>query len=213
MVKTGVLFDLDGTLWDSSRQVLESWNQTLKKQPDVFFQLTMKELLPLFGKPIEGIADILFPEFTQKRKMEIIGQCSEEEMEYLQQESGILYPGLKRTLDVLKKDYTLAVISNCPCGYIEVFLEGNQLGDYFKDYECCGNTGLSKGENIRLVLERNQLERAVYIGDTDSDCQAAKQAGIPFIHASYGFGKPAGKTMYVRTVEELPEYLAENVFG
>lgn len=211
-MKTGILFDLDGTLWDSSRQVLVSWNETLEKQTGAATRITIEELLPLFGKPIEAIAESLFPELTQKQRMEIIEKCSEGEMEYLRREGGVLYPDLEKTLARLKEKYTLAIISNCPCGYIEVFLERHQLGGYFEDYECCGRTGLSKGENIRLVIERNQLAKAVYIGDTEGDCQAAAQAGIPFIHAAYGFGRTAKKTRSVQAFNELPAYLENSVF-
>ena len=60
---------------------------------------------------------------------------------------------------------------------------------YFKDWECIGRTGRPKGENIQLVVQRNGLKSPVYVGDTILDCQAAQQAGVPFIHASYGFGE------------------------
>ncbi len=38
-------------------------------------------------------------------------------------------------------------------------------------------------------MSRNGLHTAVYLGDTRSDQEAAAQAGIPFIHAAYGFGE------------------------
>lgn len=39
-------------------------------------------------------------------------------------------------------------------------------------------------------MERNHIKKAVYVGDTQGDMLAAKFAGIPFVFASYGFGKP-----------------------
>ena len=59
---------------------------------------------------------------------------------------------------------------------------------YFTDIECYGNTDLSKGENNKLVIERNNLKNAVYVGDTQGDADSAEFAGIPFVFASYGFG-------------------------
>ena len=88
----------------------------------------------------------------------------------------------------LAKTYDLYIVSNCQCGYIEQFLRKTQLEAYIKDIECFGNTGKNKGENIRLLVKRNSLKAPVYIGDTKGDCDASKEAGVPFIFASYGFG-------------------------
>ena len=48
---------------------------------------------------------------------------------------------------------------------------------------------MDKGQNISLLMERNGIKSAVYVGDTEGDEKAARFAGIPFIWASYGFGK------------------------
>ncbi|WP_332870072.1 HAD family hydrolase [Salisediminibacterium selenitireducens] len=56
------------------------------------------------------------------------------------------------------------------------------------DYENPGRTGLSKGENIKLIIERNHLFNPVYVGDTEGDLQASRYAGVPFVYAAYGFG-------------------------
>jgi phosphoglycolate phosphatase len=63
------------------------------------------------------------------------------------------------------------------------------LGSYFLDFENPGRTGLSKGENIKLIMERNQLQHPAYVGDTDGDRKAAAFAGLPFVFARYGFGQ------------------------
>ena len=72
------------------------------------------------------------------------------------------------------------------------------------DFECFGNTGLSKGENIRLLMERAQITDAVYVGDTKGDADACTFAGIPFIFAEYGFGSP---THYAHKITRFPELL------
>ena len=40
------------------------------------------------------------------------------------------------------------------------------MAEYFEDFECAGNTGKPKGENNKLVIERNNLKSPVYVGDT-----------------------------------------------
>ena len=49
----------------------------------------------------------------------------------------------------------LYIVSNYQSGYIEAFLEHYSIEKYFKDYECSGNTGLSKEKNIKEVKLQN----------------------------------------------------------
>jgi len=77
------------------------------------------------------------------------------------------------------------------------------MGKYFKDIECAGNTGLVKGENIKKVIERNHLKNYVYVGYTRGDCDGAKLANIPFVYASYGFGKVKGYDYIIEEVADL----------
>ena len=60
---------------------------------------------------------------------------------------------------------------------------------YFTDIEWSGVTGMSKGENNKLIMKRNNINTAVYVGDTIKDKESADVAGIPFIFARYGFGQ------------------------
>ena len=96
------------------------------------------------------------------------------------------------------------MVSNCGLGYIEAFFTGNQTGCFFDDYENAARTGLSKGENIRLVMERNGIERAVYLGDTAGDQAAARLAGVPFVHAAYGYGVVPDPDAAIQAFRELP---------
>lgn len=81
------------------------------------------------------------------------------------------------------------IVSNCQSGYIELFLKKTGLAPYVTDTECFGDTGMKKAENIRLVVARNGLQQPVYVGDTKGDEEAAHEAGVPFVHAAYGFGR------------------------
>lgn len=106
-------------------------------------------------------------------------------------------------LESLSQKYKLFIVSNCQEGYIEAFYNYHQLETYFIDYENPGRTGLSKGENIKLIIERNQLKSPVYIGDTLGDQQAAKAAGIPFVYANYGFGEVEEYDYIIHSLREL----------
>ena len=84
--------------------------------------------------------------------------------------------------------YHLYIVSNCQDGYIEDFISWSGCQDLIEDIEDYGRTGKGKADNIRLLMERNALDCAVYVGDTQGDLDSASAAGIPFIFASYGFG-------------------------
>ena len=186
--RPALLFDLDGTLWDAAPQVAKAWNKTLEKHPDLDLRFTTAMVRQSMGKQLEEIAAIWLPQMDPKERLALFDQAAREEIDYVRQHPGKLFPALRKTLKELQSRYDLYIVSNSQEGYIESFLAGTKLGPFFLDYECAGRTGRPKGDNILLVMERNQLDRCLYIGDTQKDYEATLQAGIPFVHAAYGFG-------------------------
>ncbi len=183
-----IIFDLDGTLWDAADNILISWNKVLKNHSEISKIITKQELIACMGLKMDLIAAKLFPKLDSREQMQLMKECSAFELEYLAQNGAELFDGIIDTVKTLEKDYKLFICSNCQSGYIECFLKYFNLNKYFTDIECWGNTGLSKGENNRLLIERNALNTPVYVGDTEGDQKAALFAEIPFIFASYGFG-------------------------
>lgn len=117
-----------------------------------------------------------------------------------------MFDGLEDTLKKLREmGYFLAIVSNCQMGYIEAFLQYHKLGAYFDDTENYGRNLQDKDVNIRLVVERNHLDKAVYVGDIMGDYNSTMKAGLPFIHAAYGFGTVPEGTPRIRDIRELPE--------
>jgi phosphoglycolate phosphatase len=81
------------------------------------------------------------------------------------------------------------------------------LSACFDDIECWGNNHLPKGENNKLIMERNNVTRAVYVGDTAGDEQSARDAGIVFIFATYGFGQALNPDYKLNRFEDLPRLM------
>ena len=127
------------------------------------------------------------------------------ENDYLREHGGMLYPDLRPTMEILKEKYHLYIVSNCQAGYIEAFLDHYDFRDLFEDIECYGNNRKQKGENIALLTKRNHLDRAVYVGDIQGDYDAASSAGLPFIHAAYGFGKISAEVPKIQGLAQLPQ--------
>lgn len=198
-----IIFDLDGTLWDSRKTVAKSWTKVVRDAACSRTEVTEDDLRGTMGLQIRDIASILFGDLSEEQRMELILACCERENTELKREGGILFEGLEETLEVLSKKYRLFIVSNCQEGYIESFYAYHGLERYFEDFENPGRTGLSKGENIRLVMERNNLKAPVYVGDTQKDQEAAKYAGIPFVYAAYGFGDVDDWEYRIESINEL----------
>lgn len=207
-----ILFDLDGTMWDAVDGILLTWNQVAANHPGCRKEaISPEELGGCLGLTMTDIAKRLFPQVPPDEQQMILDECCEVENEYLSQHGGKLYPKLEETLLELKKKYKLFVVSNCQKGYIESFIKAHKLEKCFDDIECWGNNLLSKGENNKLIMKRNGITRAVYVGDTEGDEKSARDAGIPFVFAAYGFGTAKAPDYVLDKFERLPEVM-EKVF-
>ncbi|MBR3269560.1 MAG: HAD family hydrolase [Oscillospiraceae bacterium] len=203
-VKKGILFDLDGTLWDSSAEVTEAWNTCLREKTDRPEQFTVSDMHRFMGKTLDAIAAMMFPQLSQEEQLRLIVMCEDTEQEYLTAHPAPLMPGSEEVLRLLAEQYALGIVSNCQEGYIEIYLNQCGFPELFCDFESAGKTGLSKGQNIRLVMERQGITDCVYVGDTQGDADAAAEAGVPFIHAAYGFGQVTACAAAISSPEELP---------
>ncbi len=185
----GIIFDVDGTLWDSTPVVEDAWNQALIDSGLAYASVTADQLKGLFGLPMKDIIDRIIPNESEEKKLDFMPKCFEYEHTYLEKTGGTLYPELEECLKILSEKYPLFIVSNCQAGYIELFLKKTGFGKYFKDHTCPGDTGLLKADNIKLIAERNGLSAPIYIGDTQMDADACKKAGVPIVYCRYGFGK------------------------
>ena len=208
-MKKGILFDLDGTLWDSSKQVTDSWNRTIREKTNRTEQFTVADMHNFMGRTLEAIAALMFPDLPDEERIAILRLCSKDEIDCLtNSEAGdypALYPDEQAIIRELAQEYTLGIVSNCQVGYIETYLNQIEFADAFTDIECAGRTGKSKGENIRLVMERQGITDCVYVGDTQGDADAAKTAGVRFIHAAYGFGQVDACDAVLEDIRRLPQ--------
>ena len=186
-----LIFDIDGTLWDSRALVAEGYNLQLHDEGLVGYDTNAEELKTLFGKTMTEIADILFPDIPQEQRYELMQRCMDRENAYLAQSPcRVGYEGIVEMLESLARDYRLFIVSNCQAGYIEVFLQATGFSKYFKGHLCPGDTGMAKAENMTRIVDDYHLNSPVYVGDTMGDYEACRKAGVPFIWAAYGFGKP-----------------------
>lgn len=201
-----LIFDIDGTLWDSRVLVAEGYNLQLQEEGLARFRTDPETLKALFGKVMTDIADALFPTLPAQERYPLMERCMARENRYLHENPcQVGYPGIRETLEALSRNHRLFIVSNSQCGYPEVCMEKLGIRELISGHLCFGDTQAPKGETIRILMERHGITSAAYIGDTQGDADAARDAGIPFVWASYGFGEASGWIAKADTPADLTE--------
>ena len=199
-----LIFDIDGTIWDSRALVAEGYNLQLRDEGLAQYFVDAQRLRPLFGMVKDAIADELFPNLPPRERYALIERCMEREHQHLlKNECRIGYQGIEEAMELLSGHHRLFIVSNSQQGYPELCMEKLGLGRWITGHLCFGDTGTSKGKTIRALMEQYQIKSCAYIGDTQGDYEATLEADVPFIWAAYGFGTPAGYGAKIDSIAQL----------
>jgi len=210
-MKKAIFFDLDGTLWDALSQLTEARNKAMidnKKH----YRFTLDSMKSFMGLTPEETVKIAFNDVSLEEGMNLFKLCFDEEIKYLVKNPGVKYPYENEIIELLSKKYDLYIVSNADKGYIEDYLIGCNMNQYFKDHLCAGDTLKDKRENILIMKEKHSIDDIIYVGDTLKDKIQSTKAGVKFIHAAYGFGVIEDDEYKIDSLKELPS-LVEKVFN
>ena len=200
-----LIFDIDGTLWDSRALIAEGYNIQLRKEGLHHLQTNEDVLLKLFGRTMSEIADNLFPDMSPEERYQLMDRCIASEDAYLSAHpcDTIAYPGIRPTMEALAGKHRLFIVSNGQKGYPQ--LVAKKLGVEHLVSGCLsyGDTGKCKAETIRILMRQHGVTDAVYVGDTQGDYEACRDAGIDFIWADYGFGTPEAYQAVIHCFADL----------
>ncbi len=202
-----IIFDLDGTLWDVVDTAFESVNVVANKYS--LDPISRETVVKAMGKTMPECAAIYMPTIEEEKRLSIMQEMLEYNVKRLSMIGGKCYPRLEETVRELQKKHLLGIVSNCGSGYIESFLSTSGLEQYFPYFIAASKEKISKGNAIRKMMDSMQVDKAVYVGDTSKDLEASNEAGIPFIHAKYGFEPGLGTQYAISKIEELPKLLEE----
>ena len=201
-----LIFDIDGTLWDSRVIIAEGYNTVLRQEGYPELCVDAEFLKTVFGKTMADIADIMLAPVPQPERYALMVRCMAAGDARLQSDPcRIGYPGVAETLEELSRRYRLFIVSNSQLGYPELTMEKLGITRLFEGHLCFGNTGTDKGTTIWLLMEKYGIASAAYIGDTQGDYEAAQKAGVPFVWVSYGFGVPEGYALRADSFPELAQ--------
>jgi pyrophosphatase PpaX len=199
-----VLFDIDGTLIDTTNLILSCYRHTfkihsLKPKSD-------KEIISLFGKPLEECYGIHFPEKNSKVLGETHLSFQEKNLHLCKS-----YEGAKETLKMLKeKGIKIAAVSARSKRTTKKSLEETGLIKYIDIVISREDVTHSKPNPEALLLALKALKvspkHAIMVGDTRVDVEAGKNAGIKTIGVIYG---PLG----IKLEEANPDLLVSSISG
>jgi phosphoglycolate phosphatase len=211
-----LIFDLDGTLIDSQRDLIHSINATLR-------ELQRAEL------PEETIAGYIGQGAATLVARALGGTATEEELKHALQfflgyyeghkmDHTVAYPGVPETLEQLSS-FPMAVLTNKPVRISARILEALGLRRYFRAVYG-GNSFETKkpdplGANTILREFGVPPLETLLVGDSEVDVQTARNAGMLIAIVNYGFGAhdrfayPAD--VYLDRLAELPIVLGNNI--
>ena len=188
MPPDALIFDLDGTLWDTCETCAVAWNAEVARLGIVYRTMTAADVRGVSGQPHLQAIRTAFPGLTEADVVRLYDATAIADNEAVARDGGVLYPGVGEHVPELARRLPLMIVSNCQRGYIETFLAWSGLAACFGDFECWGNTGTTKAANLGAVIARNRLRAPLFIGDTEGDRSAADENRVGFVWASYGYG-------------------------
>jgi len=194
-IKAGWLFfDLDGTLADSLPGLQASIVDALRSGGR---QLRVENLRPYIGPGVRTILKNLESDLTEA-ELDGMERCFRASYDNEGVRNTVLFDGVKQTLEALKaRGVELFVVTNKPKLATANLMEQHGLAELFREILSRNSREpvyASKGEMLGDLVARHQVDvtRAMMVGDTAEDYEAAKEAGMPFAFAEYGYGQLAG---------------------
>lgn len=189
MKKTTILFDLDGTLIDSTEAILESFHYAFNKQ-NFNFEGTNQDIKNEIGYPL----DIMFESLgVKKDKIWDFVDSYKEHYREISDQKTVLLPNATEAVKMAHSFATLAVVTTKTSEYSRILLEKLGLMDYFE--VLIGRQEVSRPkpnpEPIFKALECLNLKSSndvFMIGDTKLDLIAAQEASITGIGVLCGYG-------------------------
>ena len=186
------MFDLDGTLVDSLRDIADSANAVLAACGAA--PLSESAIAGMVGEGAALLIARAFAAANCQRPPDLLERFLQAYNERLLRFTRP-YPGIPALLDTLSARGTLAVLTNKPVGATRTILEGCRLSTHFDDRVLGGDGPFPRKPDpsgLLSLVERvgTSPGRTLMIGDSYVDLQTARNAGTRACVARYGFGFP-----------------------
>ena len=214
-MKTGILFDLDGTLLDTLEDLLSATNYALAAHG--YPARTLAELRSFVGNGAYNQMRLSVPEGTAPEMIQAVLDTYKPYYTNHCQIKTAPYAGIPAVLASLGEKYPLAIVSNKPDGAVKEL-----CARYFPGIYALGERSdcprKPAADMLKKAMEAIGAERCIYVGDSEVDVQTAKNAGVPCLCVTWGFRdrevlEEAGGIYLCDRVEEMEEKIEELTHG
>lgn len=202
-----LIFDVDGTLWDAMPATAKGWTEGLNELGENQ-TVTAQDIKQVAGYSVEHCLEILFPGLLKKQP-NLIAELDRAEIAAIKQFGGTFYPGVHKGIQQLSKHYPIFLLSNCQDWYLKLFLNFSELEPYLTGYDCHGMSGENKCTMLQAMQKKYNLAHPVYIGDIGNDQKQARDAGVEFVHAAYGFGNAIAPCEAFDSFSQITKYFLD----
>lgn len=207
-MKNIIIFDLDGTLWDTVPLAHKCMNIICERNNIPKF--TFQKVKNTFGLQLEAIIKMLWGNNPNGPKY--MAEYENLKKDMIVEQGGFIYPFEKEVLQKLKNNYDLYIVSNSfTPEVLESYLKFSDTQNIFSEAIAAGYVGLTKAKAISYVIKKAKADNAIYVGDMYLDRDSAKEAGIPFIQCLYGFGEDLNEKYKINSFSEL-ENVIKKIF-
>lgn len=205
-----LMFDLDGTLVDTRRDITNALNYALQSYRRK--QITVEDTTAMIGEGITRLIEKVLGEDQRASRDAVIGNFLGYYAEHLTNYSAV-FPSVRETLEALG-GYKKAVISNKREGLSPRLLEALDLAKYFDLVVGSDTTPHRKPSPVPVIYALEKMKvpphEAAMVGDSNFDIEAGKDAGVTTIAVTYGYrGKEylTGADCLIERFSDLPRIL------
>ena len=204
-----IIFDLDGTLIDSSDSILDSFASAFK-DCDIDLKRPLTE--SVIGPPLKVTLSLLSG-MNDHAKLELLAKKFKENYDSLGYLNTKVYPGVSKMLDsLMRHNIVMHIATNKRILPTLKIINHFGWDKYFVSIfstDSIGKSNKSKEQVIQHVIkEHNTLNEVIYIGDTEEDMLASNNAKILFVFAKWGYGSlNADQCLQVSKPEEILDFI------
>lgn len=213
-MKTGILFDLDGTLLDTLEDLLDATNYALAEHG--YPARTLKELRRFVGNGAQNQIRLALPEDNKEDLPKVLATYKPYYTDHCQIKTRP-YEGVLPALEYLGQKYPIAIVSNKPDSAVKAL-----CADYFPGLYALGETSdcprKPAADMVYKAMAAIGVDRCVYVGDSEVDVLTARNAGMPCVGVLWGFRdredlEAAGGCVYCERTEDLARIIEETIHG
>ena len=214
-MKTGIIFDLDGTLLNTLEDLLDATNYALAQCG--YPARTLAELRRSVGNGAENQIRMCLPAGTSPEEVQRVLKIYKPYYTEHCQVKTRPYDGIWESLAILKEKYPIAVVSNKPDAAVKT-LCGQMFPGIFALGEAPDCPRKPAPDMVHKACRAIGVDTCVYVGDSEVDVRTAKNAGVPCLSVLWGFRDreeiaQAGGEFFCETPAELTEKIEEIIHG